>query len=98
MGILLNLSFFNNFETHIEPRIHDQQTLFFLLLQHCSNNAQDQISHLAGNQACYQQAKQKLIREYNSSWIISVACYKKLKSFWNLKVVQVDNFNPFANS
>ena len=81
-------SFLNNFETHLEPRVHDERTLFCLLLQHCSEDIQGQINHLAGQEACYQRAKQKLIREYGSPWIISDACYQKLKE---LKVEQVDN-------
>ena len=58
--------FLNNFETHLEPRDHDEQTLFCLLLQHCSKDIEGQINHLASHEACYQQAKQKLVREYGS--------------------------------
>ena len=39
-------SFLNNFETHLEPRVHDERTLFCLLLQHCSEDIQGQINHL----------------------------------------------------
>ena len=74
-------SFLNNFETHLEPRVHDERTLFCLLLQHCSEDIQGQINHLAGQEACYQRAKQKLVQEYGSPWIISDACYQKLKEF-----------------
>ena len=59
-------SFLNNFEMHLELRVLDERTLFFLLLQHCSNNIQNQINHLAAHKGCYQQAKQKLMREYGS--------------------------------
>ena len=69
----------NNFETHLEQRVHDERTLFCMLLQHCSDNIQNHINHLAGHEACYQQAKQKLMREYGSPWIISDASYQKLK-------------------
>ena len=78
-------SFLNNFETHLEPRVHDERTLFCLLLQHCSEDIQGQINHLAGQEACYQRAKQKLVREYGSPWIISDACYQKLKEFPAIK-------------
>ena len=78
-------SFLNNFETHLEPRVHDERTLFCLLLQHCSEDIQGQINHLAGQEACYQRAKQKLVREYKSPWIISDACYQKLKEFPAIK-------------
>ena len=78
-------SFLNNFETHLEPRVYDERTLFCLLLQHCSEDIQGQINHLAGQEACYQSAKQKLVREYGSPWIISDACYQKLKEFPAIK-------------
>ena len=78
-------SFLNNFETHLEPRVHDERTLFCLLLQHCSEDIQGQINHLASQEACYQRAKQKLVREYGSPWIISDACYQKLKEFPAIK-------------
>ena len=84
-------SFLNNFETHLEPRVRDERTLFCLLLQHCSDDIQNQINHLAGHGACYQQAKQKLMREFGSPCTISDACYQKLKSLRQLKAVQVDN-------
>ena len=84
-------SFLNNFETHLEPRVQDERTLFCLLLQHCSEDIQGQINHLAGQEACYQRAKQKLVREYGLPWIIYEACYQKLKEFPQLKVEQVDN-------
>ena len=76
--------FFNNFETHLEPRVNDEQTLFCLLLQHCSDDIQGQINYLAGHEACYQEAKQKLIKEYRSPRIID-ACYQKLKEFPAIK-------------
>ena len=78
-------SFLNNFETHLKPRVHDERTLFCLLLQHCSDNEENQINHLAGYEACYQQAEQKRRREYGSAWIISDACYQKLKEFPAIK-------------
>ena len=78
-------SFLNNFETHLEPRVHDERTLFCLLLQHCNEDIQGQINHLAGQEVCYQRAKQKLVREYGSPWIISDACYQKLKEFPAIK-------------
>ena len=78
-------SFLNNFQTHLEPRVHDEQTLFFLLLQHCNEDIQGRINHLARHKACYQQANQKLVREYGSPWIISDACYQKLKEFPAIK-------------
>ena len=77
--------FLNNFETHLEPRIDNKQTLFCLLLQHCSEDMQGQVNHLAGHEAFYQQAKQNLIREYGSPWIIYDACYQKLKEFQAIK-------------
>ena len=46
-------SFLNNFETHLEPRVQDERTLFFLLLQHCNEDIQGQTNHLAGHEACY---------------------------------------------
>ena len=52
------------------------------MLQHCKEDIQDQINHLAGHKACYQQAKQKL--EYGSPWVID-ACYQKLKEFPAIK-------------
>ena len=58
--------FLNNFETHLEPRVHDERTLFCLLLQHCSDDIQGQINHLAGHEACYQKAKQKFMKKYGS--------------------------------
>ena len=33
-------SFLNNFKTHLEPRVHDEQTLFCLLLQQCNEDIQ----------------------------------------------------------
>ena len=58
-GNLLEFKCFNNFKTHIDPRVNDERTLFCLLLRHCSDNIQDQVNHLAGNKAYHQQAKQK---------------------------------------
>ena len=84
-NLLVFKSFLNNFKTHLEPRVQDERTLFCLLLQHCSEDIQGQINHLAGHEACYQQAKQKLIKQYGSPWIISYACYQKLKKFPAIK-------------
>ena len=79
-------SFLNNFETHLEPRVQDERTLFCLLLQHCNEDIQGQIkNHLTGREACYQQVKQKLVKEYGSPWVISDACYQKLKEFLAIK-------------
>ena len=73
--------FLNNFEIHLEPRVQDEQTLFCLLLQDCNEDIQGQINHLVGHEACYQQAKQKFVKEYGLPWVIFDACYQKLKEF-----------------
>ena len=74
-------SFINNFETHVEPRVKDQKMLFCLLTQHCVNSVRERIQHLEGKEQCYQLAKQKLLKEYGSPWIVSDVCEQKLKSF-----------------
>ena len=84
-GNSLKFKSFNNFETHLEPRVQDERTLFCLLLQYCNKDIQGQINHLASHEACYQQGKQKLVKEYGSPWIISDACFKKLKKFSSIK-------------
>ena len=74
-------SFINNFETHVEPRVKDQNMLFCLLTQHCVNSVRERIQHLEGKEQCYQLAKQKLLKEYGSPWIVADVCEQKLKSF-----------------
>ena len=96
-------SFLDTFEAHLEPRVYDKRTLFFLLLQHCNEDIQGHLNHLAGHEACYQQAKQKLVGEYVSPRIVSDACYKEfpaiesganrqLKSFSEVLVITKDIF------
>ena len=61
-------SFIANFETHIEPRVIDNQMLFSLLLQHCEDKIKPKIEHYAERGAsAYGLAKERLHREYGMS-------------------------------
>ena len=74
--------FISDFETHIEPRVQCERSLFCLLLQHCSNQVKDLISHFSVyKQNCYTLAKLRLSKEYCSPWIIADASEQKLKRF-----------------
>ena len=57
-------NFFNGYEAHVELRVTDQNTLFCLLVQHCTNPIKDKIKHVSEKgELCYQLAKQRLIKE-----------------------------------
>ena len=94
-GFMINKLCFSMKTMHYQRNC---ETLFCLLLQHCSDNIQNQINHSAGNKASYQQAKQKLKTEYGSPWIISDACYQKLKRLperWRKSTIKI--YNVFEN-
>ena len=79
-------SFLINFETHVEPRVHDQKMLFCLLLQHCEASVKERIEYFSekGNSA-YKLAKAKLRNEYGRPCIIADICEQKLKNAPQIK-------------
>ena len=47
-------NFLGNFEAHVESRVTDQNTLFCLLVQHCSDPIKDKIKHFSEKgELCY---------------------------------------------
>ena len=89
--------FINSFETHIEPRVQDEKTLFCLLLQHCSKVVKDRIEHFATiEEHPYTTAKQRLIKEYGTPWIISDVCEQRLKVFPAIKSGDGEQLRRFA--
>ena len=90
-------SFINSFETHIEPRVQDEKTLFCLLLQHCSKVVKDRIEHFATSEEHpYAIAKQRLKKEYRTPWIISDVCEQRLKVFPVIKSGDGKRLRRFA--
>ena len=90
-------AFMNNFETHIEPRVHDEKTLICLLLQHCSKDVKDRIEHFATSEVQpYTVAKQRLNKEYGSPWVISDACEQRLKKFPSVRSGDGKQLRRFA--
>ena len=89
--------FINNFETHIEPRVQNEKTLFCLLLQHCSKVVKDCIEHFATiDEHPYTTAKQRLNKEYGTPWIISDVCEQRLKVFPVIKSDDGEKLRRFA--
>ena len=90
--------FLDNFETHVESRVTDQNTLFCLLVQHCTDPIKDKIKHFSEKgELCYQSAKQRLIKEYGSPWVVSDVCEQKLKSFSSIKHGDAKELKRFAD-
>ena len=90
-------SFIDNFEIHIEPRIHDERMKFSLLLQHCDSSIKNRIEHFADYiDNCYLLAKNKSQTEYGSPWIISDACEQILKNFPAIKSGDAKQFKCFS--
>ena len=90
-------NFLGNFETHVESRVTDQNTLFCLLVQHCTDPIKDKIKHFSEKgELCYQSAKQRLIKEYGSPWVVSDVCEQKLKSFPPIKHEDAKKLKRFA--
>ena len=72
-------SFIADFETHIEPRVIDNQMLFSLLLQHCEDKIKPKIEHYAERGAlAYGLAKERLHREYGKECLIADMCEQRL--------------------
>ena len=73
-------SFLINFETHVEPRVHNKKMLLCLLLQHGEASVKKRIEYFSekGNSA-YKLAKAKLLTEYGQPCIIANICEQKLK-------------------
>ena len=72
-------SFIDNFETHVEARVHDDAMLFCLLLQHCENKIKTKIEHYADRGAyAYRLAKDRLQREYGRECLIVNMCEQNL--------------------
>ena len=90
-------TFITNFETHVESRIKDPKMLFCLLTQHCVDAVRKRIQHLEGKgEQCYNLAKQRLKKEYGSSWIVSDVCEQKLKKFSSIKSGDAKQIKQFA--
>ena len=91
-------NFLNSFKTHVESRVADQNTLFCLLVQHCTDPIKDKIKHLAEKgELCYQSAKKRLIKEYGSCWVVLDVCGQKLKSFPLIKHGDAKELKRFAD-
>ena len=91
-------NFLGNFETHVESRVTDQNTSFCLLVQHCTDPIKDKIKHFSEKgELCYQSAKQRLIKEYGSPWVVSDVCEQKLKSFPLIKHGDTKELKRFAD-
>ena len=72
-------SFISNFETHIEPAVHDNTMLFRLLLQHCEDKIKSKIKHYADRGTfAYRLAKDRLQREYGRECLIADMCEQNL--------------------
>ena len=69
-------NFLSNFETtHVESRVTDQNTLFCLLVQHCTEPIKDKISRFfEKGELCFKSAKQRLIKEYGSPCVVLDVC------------------------
>ena len=70
--------------------------LFCLLTQHCVKFVRERIQHLEGKEQRYQLAKQKLLKEYGSPWIVSDICEQKLKSFSSITSGDSKQIKRFA--
>ena len=91
-------NFLSNFETHVESRVTDQNTLFSLLVQHCTDPIKDKIKHFSEKgELCYHSAKQRLIKEYGSPWVVSDECEQKLKGFPPIKYGDAKELKRFAD-
>ena len=79
-------NFLSNYETHVESLVTNQNTLFRLLVQHCTDPIKDKIKHFSEKgELCYQSAKQRLTKECGSPWVVSDVYERKLKSFPAIK-------------
>ena len=91
-------NFLGNFETHVESRVTDQNSLFCLLVQHCTDPIKDKIKHFSEKgELCYQSAKQRLIKKYGSPWVVSDVSEQKLKSFPRIKHGDAKELKRFAD-
>ena len=89
--------FMSNFETHVEPRVRDEKTLFCLLLQNCTKEVKNRIEHFATSEKqTYTRAKQKLTNDYGSPWIIADVCEQQLKKFPAVKSGDGKQLKRFA--
>ena len=83
-------SFISNFETHVEPRVHDNTMLFCLLLQHCEDKIKSKIEHYADRGTfAYRLAKDRLQREYGRECLIADMCEQNL-----INAPSVNNNDP----
>jgi len=74
------LTFINNFEKYIVPKVLDQKMLFCCLLQLCERPVTDQIQHFSNKgDSGYIMARERLQQEYGRPGIIADACEQQLK-------------------
>ena len=73
--------FITNFETHVEPRVHNKKMLFCFLLQHCEDNVKSMIEYFGekDDDQAYQLAKEKLKHEFGRPCIIADICEQQLR-------------------
>ena len=85
------------FEAHVESRVTNQKVRFCLLLRHCVDYVKERIQRLGrGGELCYRLAKERLLKEYGSSWVALHLCEQRIKNFPNVKPNDAEEIKKFS--
>ena len=90
--------FITNFETHVEPRVHNKKMLFCMLLQHCEDNVKSMIEYFGekDDDQAYQLAKEKLKHEFGRPCIIADICEQQLRDASQVKSNDTTSLKSFS--